>query len=69
MFNRRKGTFTVDDIENSDGPQDVMASGAVNFQVMNIAILGGIKMWKHSLLKWKDLKIQAIEPMPMIRLL
>lgn len=38
-----KGTFTADDIENSDGPQDIIASGAVNFQVMNIAMLGGIK--------------------------
>ena len=37
------GTMTADALENSDGPQDVFTSGAVYFQVMNLACLGGIK--------------------------
>lgn len=37
------GTMTADAFENSDGPQDVFTSGAVYFQVMNLACLGGIK--------------------------
>lgn len=37
------GTMTADAFENSDGPQDVFTSGAVYFQVMNLACLGGVK--------------------------
>ncbi|NDP21503.1 MAG: hypothetical protein GZ091_10535 [Paludibacter sp.] len=37
------GTMTADAFENSDGPQDVFTSGAVYFQIMNLACLGGIK--------------------------
>lgn len=37
------GTMTGDAFKNSDGPEDIFTSGAVYFQVMNLACLGGIK--------------------------
>jgi len=40
------GTLTADALQASEGPQDVFTSGAVNLQVMNIAILGGFKDFK-----------------------
>lgn len=43
------GSFTATNIENSmnDGnPENVMTSGAMYFQVMNIAVLGGFKDFK-----------------------
>lgn len=36
------GTMTAAAYENSEGPQDVFTSGAVYFQVMNLACLGGV---------------------------
>lgn len=38
-----KGDLTVDAFENSDGPDDVFTYGSVYLQLMDVAILGGIK--------------------------
>jgi len=40
------GTLTADALQAIEGPQGVFTSGAVNLQVMNIAILGGFKDFK-----------------------
>ena len=37
-----EGTTTMDAVNNSDGPQDILTSGAVYFQLMNVAFLGGM---------------------------
>jgi hypothetical protein len=40
------GNLTATEIDASQGPQDVFTSGAMSFQVMNIAFLGGFKDFK-----------------------
>lgn len=43
------GSFTATNIENSmdsNKPEDIMSSGAMYFQVMDVAVLGGIKDFK-----------------------
>ncbi|MEI6554900.1 MAG: hypothetical protein WCL70_04890 [Paludibacter sp.] len=37
-----KGNFSVTQIDNSNGPEDVFNSGNVTFQIMNVALYGGI---------------------------
>lgn len=38
-----KGDLTVDAIEDSEGPDDVFTYGSVHLQLMDVAILGGVK--------------------------
>lgn len=37
------GNLTIDGFEKSNGPEDVFVSGAIYFQIMNVACLGGVK--------------------------
>ena len=57
-----KGNFTVTQLDNNttNGPEDVFSSGNVTFQIMNLALYGGITDMKNFMKEGNTLKPDSI---------
>lgn len=54
------GSFTADALKNSNNPEDVVKSGFMSFQIMNVAIYGGITDTKGFMAEGNALKPDSI---------